>query len=122
MEEAIYKRQVTKEAVAMRVVDEAQIQRHFNQHDLEVLYNFDPAPEPAEAAVGDPPRLQPPRVKLPRVLYHINSKISGPLARRADPQSREVPHGLHRARQSVHRTRGGETNGRGSCSYFRKRL
>ncbi|XP_046970373.1 uncharacterized protein LOC124537542 [Vanessa cardui] len=41
MEQKIYERSVTKQAVACRVVDEQQIDRHYNMSDLSELYKLD---------------------------------------------------------------------------------
>lgn len=42
MEQKLYERQISKLSLAFRVVDEHQIDRHFNAKDQEELYEFEP--------------------------------------------------------------------------------
>lgn len=44
MEMKVYERQVTKQAISKRVIDEQQIDRHYNQSDLAELYKCDLKP------------------------------------------------------------------------------
>lgn len=56
MEEKIYDRQVTKQSLSMRVVDEKQIGRHFTHSDLAELFTYSPAPLPDPTKPDKPPR------------------------------------------------------------------
>ncbi|CAF4738111.1 unnamed protein product [Rotaria sp. Silwood1] len=42
MEEKIYQRQVVKQSISQRVVDDHQLDRHFTQSDIKELYKFTP--------------------------------------------------------------------------------
>lgn len=42
MEEKIYQRQVTKQSLSQRVIDEHQLDRHFTSAELAQLYSFEP--------------------------------------------------------------------------------
>lgn len=42
MEEKIYKRQITKQAMSQRVIDAKQLDRHFTNDELAQLYTFEP--------------------------------------------------------------------------------
>lgn len=42
MEEKIYQRQVTKQSLSQRVIDEHQLDRHFTSQELRELYAFEP--------------------------------------------------------------------------------
>ena len=61
MEEKIYERQVTKETLAQRVIDEHQIDSHFTASDLKDLYVFKPD------RLDDPDRKEPPTPAMPKV-------------------------------------------------------
>ncbi|CAG9857643.1 unnamed protein product [Phyllotreta striolata] len=78
MEMKIYERQVTKQAISKRVIDEQQIDRHYNQNDLQELYKCDLEPSdrptplvPKDVMLGE--MLQ----KYANVLYkyHIHQSL-----------------------------------------------
>lgn len=69
MEMKVYERQVTKQAISKRVIDEQQIDRHYNQNDLQELYKYEPCP--AERAVP----LVPKDMMLAELLQHEQELI-----------------------------------------------
>ena len=69
MEEKIYERQVIKETLAQRVVDEHQIDSQFTAADLQELYRFKPD------RLDDPNREKKPTPALPKVIQFQNSFI-----------------------------------------------
>lgn len=58
MEQTMYKRQISKLSLAFRVVDEQQIDRHFNAKDQEELYQFQPSISKPHSTLN-----------LPKVIY-----------------------------------------------------
>ena len=65
MEEKIYERQIIKQSLSQRVVDEHQIERHFNSNDLQELYKFQPD------RLDDPDRKEQPLPMLPKVYSNV---------------------------------------------------
>ncbi|KAL3319449.1 hypothetical protein Ciccas_001879 [Cichlidogyrus casuarinus] len=69
MEEKMYDRQVTKQSLALRVIDEQQIDRHFSETDLAALYSFDPD-------IWDPDKKRPtPALPKDRLLADMLSNL-----------------------------------------------
>ena len=71
MEEKIYGRQVSKQSLSARVVDEHQIDRHFTFADLKELYNF----QPAEGETDEVPAL--PKVTRKRLFTLSDISATG---------------------------------------------
>ena len=70
MEEKIYERQVTKQSLSQRVIDEHQIERHFTANDLRELYVFKPD------RLDDQSGKERPTPKLPKVSIHFSRSIA----------------------------------------------
>lgn len=75
MEESIYKRQVAKLSMSMRVVDEQRINRHFNRNDLIELYstkNLEPENNKCYSEDPDDHVLAQQLIKFKNVIYNYH--------------------------------------------------
>jgi transcriptional regulator ATRX len=73
MEEKIYHRQVNKQSLAQRVIDEHQLDRHFTSQELAQLYSFEPD---ANTEVEHDPVMNDPDVLLNTLLKYFKEWIS----------------------------------------------
>ncbi|CAF1015945.1 unnamed protein product [Adineta ricciae] len=53
MEEKIYQRQVVKQSLSQRVIDDHQLDRHFTENDIKELYKFTPEQLPEQRSISN---------------------------------------------------------------------
>ncbi|XP_033829398.1 transcriptional regulator ATRX isoform X2 [Periophthalmus magnuspinnatus] len=79
MEEKIYERQVTKQSLSFRVVDQQQIERHFTMNELAELYTFEPdqLDDPSEKKKKRDTPMLPKDAVLAEMLQNSKDQIVG---------------------------------------------
>ncbi|XP_017574290.1 transcriptional regulator ATRX isoform X1 [Pygocentrus nattereri] len=79
MEEKIYDRQVTKQSLSFRVVDQQQIERHFTMNELTELYTFEPdqLDDPSEKKSKRATPMLPKDPVLAELLHSFKDQIVG---------------------------------------------
>ncbi|XP_060783490.1 transcriptional regulator ATRX isoform X2 [Neoarius graeffei] len=79
MEEKIYDRQVTKQSLSFRVVDQQQIERHFTMNELTELYSFEPdqLDDPSEKKSKRSTPMLPKDPFLAELLHSFKDQIVG---------------------------------------------
>uniref|UniRef100_A0A8B9LG50 DNA helicase n=1 Tax=Astyanax mexicanus TaxID=7994 RepID=A0A8B9LG50_ASTMX len=79
MEDKIYDRQVTKQSLSFRVVDQQQIERHFTMNELTELYTFEPdqLDDPSEKKSKRATPMLPKDPFLAELLHSFKDQIVG---------------------------------------------
>ncbi|KAI5624751.1 transcriptional regulator ATRX [Silurus asotus] len=79
MEEKIYDRQVAKQSLSFRVVDQQQIERHFTMNELTELYSFEPdqLDDPSEKKSKRSTPMLPKDPVLAELLHNFKDQIVG---------------------------------------------
>ncbi|XP_076878918.1 transcriptional regulator ATRX isoform X2 [Brachyhypopomus gauderio] len=79
MEDKIYDRQVTKQSLSFRVVDQQQIERHFTMNELTELYTFEPdqLDDPSEKKSKRATPMLPKDPFLAELLHSLKEHIVG---------------------------------------------